>query len=121
MNTVTLERAAAAPPTDAEVDDIVATLRAWPYVEPDHRVKLRAAVAGLPLIEHPPAPKLTPIDPPLRIKDVAELLRVSTGTVRRLLHEGLIEGYTLSGRPGSEWRIPESSVRAYLERIGQAR
>jgi excisionase family DNA binding protein len=117
MTTVTLERAGAAP-TDAEVDVIVETLRAWPYVEPDHRVKLRAAVAGLPLIERPAPVKLAPIDPPLRIKEVADILRVSTGTVRRLLREGILEGYTLSGRPGSEWRIPESSVRAYFDRIG---
>jgi excisionase family DNA binding protein len=81
---------------------------------------LRAAVASLPLIERvaPPA-NVTPIDRPLRVAEVAEILRVSNSTIRSLVKEGILRGYTLSGRKGSEYRIPESAVREYVDSVAK--
>jgi excisionase family DNA binding protein len=59
--------------------------------------------------------KLPPvIDQPLRVAEIAALLRVSTQTVRAMIKSGRLPGYTLSGRKGSEWRVNESVVREFL-------
>lgn len=54
----------------------------------------------------------------LRVDEVAERLRVSRETVRRLLRSGELRGM----RPGSAkmgWRIPESAVAAWLKGVHQ--
>lgn len=106
------------PPTDFEIDEVVDKLRRWQYVEPEQRSKLRSAVAALPLIELVAAPVLQ-IERQYRVGEVAETLRVSTGTVRNLIKSGVLRAYTLSGRKGSEYRIPESSVREYLDTVAK--
>jgi excisionase family DNA binding protein len=109
------------PPTDHEVEQVVDLLRRWKFVDPHQRANLRAAVAALPLMELVPAPlPKVPLDRPLRVAEVAGLLRVSTGTVRALIRMGTLPGYTLSGRKGSEYRVLESSVREYLDRVAVA-
>lgn len=49
------------------------------------------------------------------LQEVAEILRVSTRTVTRRVSSGELEGY----REGIMWRVPESSLRAYLEKRKQ--
>lgn len=102
------------PPTDAEIDVVNRIMRSWKWVEPHQRAQLRATVAGLPLIESPrPEPPAT-TDRGLPTKEVAQLLRVHPATVLRMIREGRLAGYTLSGRKGSEYRVPESEVRRFL-------
>ena len=48
----------------------------------------------------------------LKIAEVAERLRVSRETVRRLLVTGELPGL----RVGQQWRIPEIALTAYLAR-----
>ena len=103
-------------PSDDEVMSVVARIRSWPCVEPDHRVALRAAVSALPLVERP-YPVKPSADIPLRVRDVAAMLRVSDQTVRALIKSGRLPGYTLSGRKGSEYRVNESAVREFLARV----
>lgn len=51
----------------------------------------------------------------LTVSEVAEILRVSDKTIRRYLHQGLLDGFRLgSPEAPSEWRIPRRS----LDRIG---
>jgi excisionase family DNA binding protein len=104
-------------PSDDEVMSVVARIRSWPCVEPDHRVALRAAVSALPLVEHHYPTKPPPGETPLRVRDVAAMLRVSDQTVRALIKSGRLPGYTLSGRKGSEYRVNESAVREFLARV----
>lgn len=106
------------PPADTpdqdEVDAIVRRMRAWRSVTPDQRAALRAAAAALPLIPVDP-PTTTPIDRPMRIAEVAQILGVHRATIRRLIVEGQLRGYQLRpNTPGSEWRVNESEVRRYL-------
>jgi excisionase family DNA binding protein len=54
----------------------------------------------------------------LRVDEVAERIRVSKETVRRLLRSGELRGM----RPGSAkmgWRIPESAVATWLKGVHQ--
>lgn len=107
------------PPTSAAVTAMVATMRSWRWVTPEQRSQLRAAVSMLPIIEASPRPKDPPIDRGMRVREVAGLLGVSTRTVHKLIHEGTLPGYRLSSNPGSEFRVPESEVRRFLEsRLG---
>lgn len=46
----------------------------------------------------------------LTVEEVAELLRVSSRTVQRLLKEGKLPGV----RVGRQWRIPRAELLAYL-------
>ena len=46
----------------------------------------------------------------LTVDEVAELLRVSSRTVQRLLAEGKLPGV----RIGRQWRIPRAELLAYL-------
>jgi excisionase family DNA binding protein len=48
----------------------------------------------------------------LTVEEVASRLKFSTPTVRRLLRTGELAGVKFGPR---QWRIPESSVRAYVE------
>jgi len=99
-------------PTADEVGEVVARIRSWQCVEPDERVALRNAVAMLPLATRATTPPVP--DQPLRVAEVAQLLRVSDQTVRTMIKSGRLPGYTLSGRKGSEYRVNESAVRAFL-------
>jgi excisionase family DNA binding protein len=47
----------------------------------------------------------------LKVKEVAEELRVSTMTVHRLLTAGKLKGISV----GRAWRIREASLREYLD------
>ncbi|MEO0260575.1 MAG: helix-turn-helix domain-containing protein [candidate division WOR-3 bacterium] len=47
----------------------------------------------------------------LTVEEVAELLRVSTRTVQRLLKEGGLPGV----RIGRQWRIPRAELLAHLK------
>lgn len=49
----------------------------------------------------------------LTVKEVAERLRVHTGTVRRWLEEEKLHGYRLGGSTG--WRVNESEVARFLQ------
>jgi len=46
------------------------------------------------------------IDELLKIQDVAEILKVSEGTIRRMLDRGELKGI----RVGRLWRIPQTEV-----------
>src|SRR5688572_27487240 len=47
----------------------------------------------------------------LTLSDVAGLMGVSERTVRRWIKSGMLKAY----KPGRDYRIPESSVRAFVE------
>lgn len=95
------------------VTEVLATIAAMGPVEPIERSALRAAVARVELVESDHAP-LAPVPRPWRIREVAEVLRCSPAHVRNLIKSGLLDGYQLSHRPGSEWRITDESVRALI-------
>jgi excisionase family DNA binding protein len=95
-------------PTDAEVHALIAQMRSWRRVEPDQMAALRSAVADLGAL-----------DQHLRVIEVAAILRVSESTVRNLIKQGTLRAYTLSGRKGSEFRIPESAVTEYLQAVAR--
>ena len=101
------------PPTDRQVADIVATMRGWRWVSPEQRAALRGAVALLPLVEHP-KPAAPAMERQLRVRDVDEILNVSNRTVHNLIRRGDLVGYSLSGKPGSEYRVAESEVRRFI-------
>jgi hypothetical protein len=42
------------------------------------------------------------------------VLRCSPAHVRNLIRSGALDGYQLSHRPGSEWRVSDESVRRLL-------
>ena len=49
----------------------------------------------------------------LTIPEVAEQLRLSSDTVRKLLHEGRLKGIR-SGRYGGKWRISQRAIDEFL-------
>ncbi len=51
------------------------------------------------------------VEPILTVEQVAGILAIHPETVRRLIRQGKIKAF----RVGAGWRIPESSVQAYLE------
>ncbi len=59
-------------------------------------------------------PNLPNLPPLLTIQDVANYLRICTKTVRRKVKTGEITAH----RVGSQYRISERELRAYLARAG---
>lgn len=53
----------------------------------------------------------------LTISEVAEMLRLTSRTIRRRIQEGLLRAIEMPGRgkTGTEYRVPESAVREFLE------
>jgi excisionase family DNA binding protein len=100
-------------PIGAVVAELVTTINNLGPVEPAERSALRSAVARLSLVDAPP-PDLTPIPRPWRVTEVARVLRCSPAHVRNLIRSGALDGYQLSHRPGSEWRVSDESVRRLL-------
>lgn len=49
------------------------------------------------------------------VNEVAEILKLSSYTIRKYLREGKLEG----AKFGSEWRIPERAIRHYLEDLDE--
>jgi len=101
-------------PTDDEVSAIVAKIRYWRAVEPHQRTALRVAVAGLTLLDAPTRPPITDQPRQWRVAEVAQLLRVSPGTVRAMLDDGRLNGWRLSDNPRAEWRIADADVQALI-------
>ncbi|MGI6102303.1 MAG: helix-turn-helix domain-containing protein [Bacillota bacterium] len=50
----------------------------------------------------------------LTVQEVAEYLRVSDLTVRRMLKDGRLQGVNI----GREWRIPKGELEAFIKQGG---
>ena len=57
--------------------------------------------------------EVMPMSEWLKVRDVAELLRVDPETVRRWLRNGALKGSLLSDRGG--WRIQRSEVDRFMQ------
>lgn len=109
-----LETPPAGQPYPDEVDDIVRAIRSWRCVTPEQRTALRTAVAMLPVTDWADREQPAP-DKPLRVAEVAAILAVSKQHVRDLIRSGRLRAIRLSDNPRSEFRVPESAVRDYLD------
>ena len=59
------------------------------------------------MTEHPDLPDLT-------VKEVAALLRLNVGTVKKLCRDGDLPGaYKTTASPQGNWRIPHAAITAY--------
>lgn len=106
-------------PTDDEVAAIVAKIQYWRAVDPHQRTALRVAVASLPLLEAPTTPPVVDQPRHWRVAEVAQLLRMSTQTVRTMLADGRLVGYRLSDSPRAEWRVRDADLQAFVKAAAQ--
>lgn len=52
--------------------------------------------------------------PDLTVKEVAALLRLNVGTVKKLCRDGDLPGaYKTTASPQGNWRIPHAAITAY--------
>ena len=47
------------------------------------------------------------------VSELAKILKVDPETVRRYLQRGILQGYKV----GNDWRIEETAVKEYLEKV----
>lgn len=50
----------------------------------------------------------------LSIREVAELLRISTKTVYHMIHSGELKAFKVRPRRTAPWRIPEAELRRFI-------
>ena len=103
-----------AKPAPEEVAEVVRRIESWRCVEPDERAALRRAVGMLPITDWEDRQRPVP-DRPMRVAEVAALLNVSRSHVRDMIRAGTLRAIRLSDNPRSEFRVPESAVREFLD------